>query len=64
MSANDYIAELKQNPKNAKLFKAKEMKLKVESFESQIRLAFEAGRKSGVGSKSLYEQIFGSKVSI
>ena len=57
MSANGYIANLKR--KNPRIFAAKEIKLTAESFEKQVRAAFESGHASGKATKSIFEEVFG-----
>lgn len=63
MSANDYISILRI--RNPKLFQSPDARLHMKSitFEQQLRLAFEAGQKSGAESvrkeKSMFENIFG-----
>ena len=62
MSANDYIASVKE--RNRKLWAASKIAMMPDSLEWQLRAAFEAGRRSGekatMAKKSVFEEKFGT----
>ena len=64
MSANDYIASVKE--RNRKLWAASKIAMTPDSLERQLRAAFEAGRRSGAAAeaaeKSQFEKIFGTLI--
>ena len=50
MSANDYIASVKE--RNRKLWAASKIAMTPDSLERQLRAAFEAGRRCGGSGKA------------
>ena len=59
MSSNDYMALLRKRNKSILMITTKALTIRVDEFEKQIRLAFEAGVEEGKNTKSYFEQVFG-----